>query len=198
MVQSDTSSSTAGGPDSGARPGAKPGAQPQGGDDLLARIEATVAAIAEKLSPVPQLERSLRRWRIGFFLLGAISAGVVGFALHVALPEVRGAEAVAALSAPGGEPTYLVALSADGRDLVVRRLTPATASQPLALWLQRDDGTQVALGRIADAATVRLPRPTALAGSDVEHGRLTLAPAGAAAPKPGEVTYAGRLVTLSP
>ena len=169
-------------------------------DDLRARIEATVAAIAEKLSPVPQLERSLRRWRIGFFLLGAVAAGIVGFGLHVALPELRGAEAVAALTPDGAAPAFLVATTADGHALLVRRLAAAPApGRAHHLWLMRDDGGPVALGRLDEAAT-RLPRPSDLAATDLATARfaVTLEPAGAPPTAPGAIVVSGRLVPMTP
>lgn len=170
------------------------------GDDLLARVEATVAAIVEKLSPVPQLERSLRRWRIGFFLLGAIAAGTVGVILHLALPEMRGADTVAALSPAGQEPTFVVALTADGHDIVVRRL--AAAPEPGTvhrLWLVRDDGTVTALGVIGAGPVSKLPRPAAAKVLGSATIGLSLDPADAPAPaKPQKLLYTGRLVPLLP
>lgn len=170
------------------------------GDDLLARVEATVAAIAEKLSPVPQLERSLRRWRIGFFLLGAIAAGTVGMILHVALPEMRGADAVAALAPAGQEPTIIVALSADGHDIVVRRLGPAPeAGTVYRLWLVRDDGTVTALGVLGTGPVTKLPRPATAKDIGGATIGLSLEPADAAVPaKPQKLLSTGRLVPLVP
>lgn len=169
------------------------------GDDLLARVEATVAAIAEKLSPVPQLERSLRRWRISFFLLGAVTAGVIGLGLHMALPVVKGAEAVAMLSAPGSEPAYLVALSADGHDLVIRRLG-AAPKRPLHLWLQRGGSPAIAVGPLAETETARLPRPADLRASDLATTRLFVAPkpANDGAPAAADIVSSGRLVSVTP
>lgn len=178
------------------RDGPRPAAP---GDDLLARVEATVAAIAEKLSPVPQLERSLRRWRISFFLLGAVTAGVIGLGLHMALPVVRGAEAVAMLSAPGSEPAYLVALSADGHDLVIRRLG-AAPNRPLLLWLQRAGSPPIAVGPLAETETARLPRPAELRAADLATARFVVAPkpASATTPASGDILYSGQLVSVTP
>ena len=170
------------------------------GDDLLARVEATVAAIAEKLSPVPQLERSLRRWRIGFFLLGAIAAGTVGVILHLALPEMRGADAVAALAPAGQEPTVIVALSADGHEIVVRRLAAAPEAGTVhRLWLIRDGGGFTALGKLEPGTLTTLPRPTAIGDLSTAAIGVSLEPADAAVPaKPQKLLYTGRLVPLVP
>jgi anti-sigma-K factor RskA len=136
--------------------------EPEPGDDLLARVEATVAAIAEKLSPVPQLERSLRRWRLSFFLLGAVSAGVIAFGLHLALP-VGGAGAVAALTPDAAPPPFLVALEASERDLLVRRLADAPPSgQVHHLWIVAGSTAPRHLGRLDADGTTILPRPPTL------------------------------------
>lgn len=199
MTHTDTPDATVGAAapvDGAVRRAAPP---PSAGDDLLARIEATVAAIADKLSPVPQLERSLRRWRVSFFLLGVISTGIVALGLHVALPVVRGADAVATLAAPAGEPAFLVALTADGHDLIVRRLAAAPAAgQPAQLWLARDGADAAPLGRLADGEATRLPRPAGLASADFAKLRfiVSLTPPGAA--QPAGTLYAGRPVPITP
>lgn len=201
MVHSDTSSSMADGPEPGIMGPAKP-AQTQPGDDLRARIEMTVAAIVEKLSPVPQLERSLRRWRIGFFLLGVVSTAIIAVALHIALPTLKGADAFAVLAPGGSEPGFVLALGADGRDVLVRRLaaTPA-AGEAHHLWLIRDGAAPTLVGRLASDDMSRLPRPSGLTPKSFATARFTVSLDAAdnnAPGAPGPIVYSGRIVPVTP
>ena len=156
-------------------------------DRILSRIDAAPPAADN----VVRLRRSIRRWRFGTIVAGAIAATLFGI---VVVDRLRPppTEFVAMLTPGGGEPAFVLTVNTAQNTLSIRRVADAApADKSYELWAVEPGQNPKSLGVVEQASYTReLPyQPKDLVFA------ISLEPKGGSPTgKPGEVVFSGALL----
>ena len=165
--------------------------------DMLARIKAALPPRIVEDATVVMLRRSVRRWRTGAILSGALAACLIVFAATKAVREARAPQGVyvAAVNRGGDAPALIVRVDLASGRVFVRPVGAETPpGKSLELWYIAGASAPKSMGLVG-AASENLALPSQ-AGIEKAKFAVTVEPSGGSPTggPTGPIVYAGDLV----